>query len=449
MIGMFGNPVRAYNVVICSLGNSPAGRTWSMRSIFVLRYVVYFVLVVSALMEGALQLFGGFLGDAGMNLEERRKRWREATQVMLEERKDALAVFDPVLGWRPQAGLSSGPNVINRLGLRSTVEYTVKPPKGKTRVSVFGDSFVYGSGVQGTEAWPSILENAIPGIEVLNYGVPGYGPDQAYLRFRAEFLSVNPHIAIFAISTPALRRILNRSAVFLGTSPDFVAKPRYILDAQEELILLPNPIQKLSEANRFVDDPSLYLAFGQFDYWYDPRVFDESFLQNSAVYRAVAWTWSGVKRRYLDPDRPYAGFPFQGQFNRSSSAFKILVRLIHRFREDAIAAGVRPVILVLPDNDSMVRYWDGKAGTMDPLTAYCMEEGLACIDATEAFRLQPRHSVVRDWFVDGFHYSVEGNRIVAQWLAQKIDFKDLHAGGANRSPAEVKKVRSHSLGGSN
>lgn len=420
-----------------------------MRSIAVLRYVVYVALVVTVLMEGALRLFGGSLGDAAMNLEERRKRWREAALVMLEERKDALAVFDPGLGWRPQAGLSSGPNVINRLGLRSTVEYAMKPPKEKIRVSVFGDSFVYGSGVQGAEAWPSILENSVPGIEVLNYGVPGYGPDQAYLRFRSEFLSVNPHIAIFAISTPALRRILIRSAVFLGTSTDFIAKPRYILDAQGELKLLPNPIQNLSEASWFVDDPSLFFEIGQFDYWYEPRVFDESLLHNSAVYRAAVWTWSGVKRRYLDPDRPYAGLPFQGQFNRSSSAFKILVKLIQRFREDAIAAGVRPIILVLPDRDSTARSWDGKVGTMDPLTAYCTEEGLTCNDATEAFRSQPRHSVVRDWFVDGFHYSVEGNRIVAQWLAQKIDFRDLHVGAADRSPAAMKKDRSHGLDGGN
>ena len=49
-------------------------------------------------------------------------------------------------------------------------------------LSVYEDSFTFGSEVKHNEAWPNILAKNI-NYKVYNYGVPGYGVDQAVLKF--------------------------------------------------------------------------------------------------------------------------------------------------------------------------------------------------------------------------------------------------------------------------
>jgi len=68
--------------------------------------------------------------------------------------------------------------------------------------------FVYGSEVPTDESWASVLEQARPNTEVLNHGVPGYGQDQAYLRFLAEGRDLRPKVVLFGVATPTLDRIM-------------------------------------------------------------------------------------------------------------------------------------------------------------------------------------------------------------------------------------------------
>lgn len=383
------------------------------------RYTVVTTVMVLLLLEATLRALGDFTGDLTLSLDERYERWRQTTLSMLEERKDALTIFDPNLGWRPQPNLSDGPNVINEHALRNDAKYTVEPPLNVVRIAAFGDSFVYGSGVNGDEAWPSVLEQLTEDIEVLNYGVPGYGPDQAYLRFVLEGRNFGPQITIFGVTTPSLRRILTRSAVFTA-SPHFIAKPRFILGADENLVLLPNPIRQLSDANRYLEDPSALRQFGEFDYWYEPLMYENLLFQYSATARAFISVWSNVKRRYLDSERPLIGNPGLGVFNSSSRAFRILQKILESYRAIAKSWGAHPVIVILPDGYSVQRSRSGLLGIMDPVVEYCVDQQFECTDVTAAFLAQPVEAVTADWFVDGFHYSIEGNRIVAEWLAKEL-----------------------------
>lgn len=70
---------------------------------------------------------------------------------------------------------------INAHGLRGG-EVAAKAP-GEARLLVLGDSFAFGWGVEAAEAFPARLEERLagelPGVTVLNGGVPGYGlPDE-------------------------------------------------------------------------------------------------------------------------------------------------------------------------------------------------------------------------------------------------------------------------------
>lgn len=151
---------------------------------------------------------------------------RRALEQLLEIREEAVGQFDPRLGWVTKLNTNSPGDLINSQGLRSDREYSRKPLNGTIRVTAFGDSFVYGSEVAGEDSWPSLIEQEFPEIEVLNYGVPGYGNDQAYLRFEAEAADFDPDIVIMGVVTPTLHRIITAFSGFRHPRPNAAMKPR-------------------------------------------------------------------------------------------------------------------------------------------------------------------------------------------------------------------------------
>ncbi len=103
--------------------------------------------------------------------------------------------FDSMLGWShvPNAhGRLVTPEFdveirINSEGLRGP-EIQKEKSTGVRRLLVFGDSFAEGWGVEEENLFSSHLQHCLsqanPHVEVLNFGVAGYGTDQAYLLFQ-------------------------------------------------------------------------------------------------------------------------------------------------------------------------------------------------------------------------------------------------------------------------
>ena len=135
-----------------------------------------------------------------------------------EDKSKFRMIYDERLGWdnNPDFIPSGGINAlytINSDGLRSTREYEKTPLEDTLRIAMFGDSFTFGGEVQDNETWSYHLENSLTekGIraEVLNFGVSGYGMDQAYLRWKYEGIAFEPDIVIFGFSPFDIRRNTN------------------------------------------------------------------------------------------------------------------------------------------------------------------------------------------------------------------------------------------------
>lgn len=69
------------------------------------------------------------------------------------------------------------------------------------KISIYGDSFAFGVGLEDRETLASSLSKMLPLARVRNVGVNGYAPDQYYLRFRkdVEEPKNRPDLAIFVI----------------------------------------------------------------------------------------------------------------------------------------------------------------------------------------------------------------------------------------------------------
>ncbi len=115
-----------------------------------------------------------------------------------EEQTTALYTeYDPVLGWRKQAGARASFHrreydvdvTINSRGLRGPERDYPAPPDA-VRLLTLGDSFVEGQGVPLEATATALLEGllSVPGcrLEAVNGGTIGYSTDQEYLFYAEE-----------------------------------------------------------------------------------------------------------------------------------------------------------------------------------------------------------------------------------------------------------------------
>lgn len=123
--------------------------------------------------------------------------------------------YDPLLGWRNrplqkgyfQTSESISYVSINAKGLRGK-EYPYERTE-KKRILVLGDSFVWGYGVEEKDRFTEKLEALFTGrVEVINAGVPGYGPDQSLLFLRREGRKYKPDLILCVVNLPDLFDIL-------------------------------------------------------------------------------------------------------------------------------------------------------------------------------------------------------------------------------------------------
>ncbi len=335
---------------------------------------------------------------------------------LLDTRTPNMIEIHPLLGWRYAAGFENETHHINAQGLRSNRRYSLRPPQGVTRVSAFGDSFVYCSEVNNASAWPTIIEETNPHLEVLNYGVGGYGTDQAFLRFEVDGKPLSPHIVLIGFVPDDIRRTVNVYRRFISNRELPLFKPRYQLAEDGELHLLAAPVVGASGYERILEEPRTVLEFSKHDQWYQPGVYESVLYDYSASARLATQLASRAYRKYFDAERPVRGLVF----NVDSSAYRLQVAIMSAFADAARAAGSQPLVVLFPDRQSVERMRRGEPVVYEPLAHDLKRRGVPYVDGLAAFR-DASETEPALWFAPHGHYSAEGNRRIAQWLAARLE----------------------------
>ena len=112
----------------------------------------------------------------------------------------AYLVYDETLGWTvgPSRTSRDGVHFSSAEGVRAaTPGVTLPRTTDKVRIAIVGDSFAFAEHVKFEEPFGHLLDEALgTDVEVLNFGVPGYGVDQSYLKLRKEVLGWKPDIVV-------------------------------------------------------------------------------------------------------------------------------------------------------------------------------------------------------------------------------------------------------------
>ncbi|MGE5232894.1 MAG: SGNH/GDSL hydrolase family protein [Acidobacteriota bacterium] len=348
--------------------------------------------------------------------------YRPATVAALEDKSEGILeahldepntyiVYDRELGWTVRPNASKSFYRANAAGIRADREYAPEPPAGVVRLAAFGDSFTHASDVPNDSTWEARLEALDPRLEVLNYGVPGFGPDQALLRYRREGARFHPQVVLLGYMSENISRVVNtfRPFYFPRSGMPF-AKPRFELDGGN-LVLVPNPVPALADYRQVLDHPQEWLPrLGEHDWFYQrdsarPR-FD--FLPSVRFVTVIG-------NQYF-----HQPFVVGGVYNPANEGFKVSVALFDAFVAEAIARGEVPICVLFPDRPDLRARHEGRPILYAPLRQELAARGYRVIDLLDSLGSRPAEEKVMR-----IHYNKEGNRLVAEQVRAYLQAQGL------------------------
>ncbi len=332
-------------------------------------------------------------------------------------------VHSKALGWTIRPGASADRYRSNSQGLRAERDYAARP-EGKIRLASFGDSFTHGDSVSGRETWQFALEDALDSVEVLNFGVPGYGLDQALLRYRTRWHEFYPQIVLIGYMTDDIFRHVNVYRPFYLPPTELpLTKPRFVSE-DDGLLLLPNPLPDLSDYDRLLKNPASTLSvIGQNDYFFGHRA-KASQLDFFATLRALK-----VVYYRLTESSPV--LLRDGSYNPESEAFLLTTHLLNEFVKVVREQPAEPIILIFPQADDLRRSRRGESRRYERLVSFLRERNLPYIDLLDAFPTDVEvQQIVRA------HYSPRGNQMVGKFIAAALREKGMgQQGPAVKNPS--------------
>lgn len=334
-------------------------------------------------------------------------------------------LFSPTLGWtiKPEArsgflGWEDTPPFVrsNSQGMRADRDYTPAPLPGKIRIAAFGDSLTHCDDVENADTWEEALTRLYPGAEVLNFGVPAYGLDQAFLRYLQDGLAFHPNIVLIGFHTDDIKRHVNVFHPFAYPGDQFpLTKPRFAV-RDNRMVLIKNPFTGLADYQALIADPQAAMKrLGQNDYFYPMWYYKgpADFLPSVRLIRQVRYL---IKRRgniFTSLDHSPYGF-----INPSSEAFAVTAGLFNAFYDAVLDQGAVPVILLFPSVPDLKYAQRGKPPHYVYLKEYLDSRGMRYIDVLDGFMKYyrqedfPRIHTERS----GRHYSEAANSAVAQTI---------------------------------
>jgi hypothetical protein len=247
-------------------------------------------------------------------------------------------VYHPTRGWTLQPGLSRAGLWDNKTlhsnsrGLRGSSEHGYEKPPGALRILTFGDSLTFGEEVSDDETWSYFLEKLLPGSEVLNFGIHGYGHDQMLLYLQEEGIKYHPDIVILGFDWADMAR--NMLSFFT------YAKPRFILDGGR-LVLTNTPVPLIEETLARERWRSKFLAL-------------------LTILR------DGYRERF-------------GELELKTETKQVTIALLDEIAHTIRTAGAVPIFVYLPIGDEITRPEMDTSDNERFFFSYCRERGIQSI----------------------------------------------------------------------
>lgn len=316
----------------------------------------------------------------------------------------SYAKYDEELGWTiaPNRRSKDGVHLSSAEGLRAaSSDAILSTPANKRRIALVGDSYVFAEHVRFEKSFGHLLEEALgANIQVLNFGVPGYGLDQAYLRFKKEVLDWKPEIVVLGFPEHDLFRTMTVYPFINWPDWDVpFSKPRFVLD-NGALRLLNVPT--IPPNKMFAMSAVSGLPFLEYDQGYSAEEWEHGVLD---VFYTKRWLFQHFPRWSEKP--PHLG---PAERSRLNSA------ILKEFVQTATDNGIASLIVFFPTPPDLARHSRGLGTTAQQALKVL---GVPVLDTSPC--LTKARSIEEMFLVGDPHYSELGNAAIAECLRPVLE----------------------------
>ena len=413
----------AWLAAVLAVATSRRGRGWLIRN-------RYQLLLSTAMSVFALVVIGeagvrvGGAADEDGNFYFRGHHLRPF-QLPVKRVVAAVAAYrgatssviadDGDTGWAPRPGSRNDLYAYNEATMRVSVPsitYATAAAPGMLRISIFGDSFTNGVDEPYQQTWGARLQHALTtrgrSTEVLNFGVPGYGMDQAFLRWQKVGTPYQPAVVVFGLQIENVKRNVNLLRPLYNRFTDLpFAKPRFVLrDNRLEVLNVPVvPPEQLAATIAGIASWPLASA----EAYYDPE-----------DYRVRPWHVS----RLATFAAQVAGQSAERD-DRVATAEEgeLALRILAAFKESVEQAGASFVIVHLPRRGDLAALdTTGSLPSGDLLRQVDMRFDF--VETAGALLEEAKRTSLPSLFNQSSHYSAAANRVVSDVLARRLGEND-------------------------
>lgn len=298
-------------------------------------------------------------------------------------------------------------------------------PAGKNMstpcISLYGDSFTWGDEVPPEAAWGNVLITLL-GSRVDNYGVSGYGSDQAYLRFLYNKNDKAQIIILSHFSENIIRNINQDRSLIYGQG--ILLKPRFITDGNGHITLVPIPRLNIDDYYSYVMEPRCFL-------------FAEYLLPETSALakRRLSFPYSYRLPYMLTYKRVYMSLMSLWFYNvppwftelydprHQSHAYQVTRDIMINFVKECAIRGKIPIILFIPTIRDIKYYKATGIWIYGSLIDSLKQEGIQVYNLGPLLLKKVSSDDLCRYFctnkkTQSGHYTVEGNRILAEVVSQ-------------------------------
>jgi len=262
------------------------------------------------------------------------------------------------------------------------------------RVLFLGDSVVYGLKVGNEKSFPGDFAKMNKGVEVYNFAVPGYGPDQYLISYELRARLIKADLVYVGVT------LCNDVGNDAFDEQYGVKKPQFDL-LNGRLVLVSSP--------RWRNKKEV------------PEVVRFKWIRSHSRSANLIWTLlyphpnveAHMSRFSIDPSPAY---------NR---ALDVTIAILYRLKDEIEADGGRAVFMLLP----YMKMYEDERHRSNPLRSRLLRDSsLEVVDLFDSFS---PYSNLGSLFVDEFHYSECGNEAIAINLSS--DFRKKYLSARNLS----------------
>jgi hypothetical protein len=381
------------------------------------RFLFFALLLVSVLVLSELTFWGFFTFSykTTSNTSGDAKLEKQIKSIPHEDiEKFISGQYDPELGWN--AGSISYQHEGTTYKM-SPERVRINPYQSSiVRISAYGDSFTFGDEVENNETYPFFLSQ-LSQSNVINYGVPAYGTDQALKKLEQNLKKgKRTDVVVLEFIQDSVRRNMNMYLVFkygFDSWTRYMFKPMLYKDS-DGYKWVENPLRKLESAG---DILKAYEESKKYDWFYNhphPEIF-------------FPYSVSAIKTLQYRLKQKYGGTPDWGH-KESERKMKELIKIYSGLSKKY---NFIPVIVYIPAGFEIKDQLAGPRSKfrfnefIEEITEDYKGSNMIVIDASKEIKSLNNTVSLEKFYVrpyDG-HPSAYGNRVIAGIIYGKIKSK--------------------------